>query len=165
MSWVNTGATLFLPYTFCYCVKCMKGEYDQSWNTVYAVLRWSAVILLSEAVLRVPKNEPEPEEVLAQLSWCRRGTLWLLQLRVILGTTSLKSQGSRLLLCQSQMTMVQNFTKHWHLKRPLSKRKYYRHDLQRQENVCSGCSGDTLHIWNMKWEEQEKAKEKRQNCI
>ena len=43
----------------------------------------------------------------------------------------------------------------------LSQRKFYRHDLQSwQENVCSGCPVDMLHIWNIKWMEQRKAEQR-----
>ena len=43
----------------------------------------------------------------------------------------------------------------------LSQRKFYRHDLQSwQENVCSGCPVEMVHIWNMKWMEQRKAEQR-----
>ena len=60
---VNTGATLFLPYT-CYGANCLREEYDQCLNTAnIAPWVYHTLILQSGSALWVPRNEPEPEEL------------------------------------------------------------------------------------------------------
>ena len=66
----------------------------------------------------IPISEPEPDVDVSLTDLVSGGTLWLLQLWLIFSTTSIESQGSRLLLPQSQMTIPQNFPKHWYLTEP-----------------------------------------------
>ena len=160
---VNTGATLFLPYTSCYGANCLQEWYDQCLNTAnVAPWVYHSVIIQSGSPILSPQK------------WARtRGGVSITEPVKEGSTVAISAEGdpqyhfykvtgkqntSELITDDYGTEFPQTLISY---KAILSQRKFYRHDLQSwQENVCSGCPVDMLHIWNMKWMEQRKAEQR-----